>query len=123
MSMAANENRNSLEALQARKDNADRRIKEYNERMKRCEEQSKLLSKRIDDLNRKQRTHRLCVRAGMLESFFTKPELLTDDQVMDVLRLAFRQPEVKKFVAGIEASLPVLQDGDLLPDDAQPEDV
>ena len=85
---------------------------EYTERMKRCEEQSKLLSKRIDDLNRKQRTHRLRVRAGILESFFTKPELLTDDQVMDVLRLAFRQPEVKRFVAGIEASLTVLQDSD-----------
>lgn len=121
--MAANESRYSLEALQARKENAERRIKEYNERMKRCEEQSKLLAKRIDDLSRKQRTHRLCVRAGMLEGFFTKPELLTDDQIMDVLRIAFRQPEVKRYVAELEASLDVLQDGDILPDDAQPEDV
>ena len=121
--MAASESRYSLEALQARKDNADRRIKEYSERVKRCEEQSRLLSKRIADLSRKQRTHRLCVRAGMLEGFFTHPELLTDDQIMDVLRLAFRQSEVKKYVAEIEASLTVLQDGDLLPDDAQPEDV
>ena len=35
MSMVANESRNSTEALQARKNNADCRIKEYNERMKR----------------------------------------------------------------------------------------
>lgn len=123
MNLSANENRNSLEALQARKDIAERRIKDYNARMKRCEEKSKLLTKQIADLSRKQRTHRLCVRAGMLEGFFKKPELLNDEQIMDVLRLAFRQPEVKKYVAEIESSLDILQEGDLLPDDAQSEDV
>ena len=32
----------------------------------------------------------------MVESFIKKPELLTDDQVMELLTLAFRQPEVSE---------------------------
>ena len=43
---------------------------------------------------RKARVHRLCTRAGMLESFLIAPEELTNDQVMELLKIAFRQPEV-----------------------------
>ena len=45
-------------------------------------------------LTRSERTHRLCTRAGMLESFLIAPEELTNDQVMELLKIAFRQPEV-----------------------------
>ena len=38
--------------------------------------------------------HRLCTRAGMLESFLVCPGELTDDQVMELLKISFRQPEV-----------------------------
>ena len=31
---------------------------------------------------------------GMLESFLIAPEDLTNDQVMELLKIAFRQPEV-----------------------------
>ena len=37
---------------------------------------------------------RLCTRAGMLESFLVCPGELTDDQVMELLKISFRQPEV-----------------------------
>lgn len=53
----------------------------------------------IPQLTRKKRTNRLCTRAGMLESFLVHPELLTNDQVMDLLRIAFRQKEVKDALA------------------------
>ncbi len=43
---------------------------------------------------RKARTHRLCTRGGMLESFLICPGELTDDQVMELLKLSFRQQEV-----------------------------
>ena len=39
-------------------------------------------------------THRLCTRGGMLESFLICPGELTDDQVMELLKLSFRQQEV-----------------------------
>ena len=32
----------------------------------------------------------------MLESFLVHPELLTNDQVMDLLKIAFRQKEVNE---------------------------
>ena len=60
------------------------------------EQQEKILSRKvIPQLTRKERTNRLCTRAGMLESFLVHPELLANDQVMDLLRIAFRQKEVK----------------------------
>lgn len=56
----------------------------------------KILCHQIKDLTRKERTHRLCVRAGMLESFLKEPGLLSDDQVMELLKIAFRQTEVQE---------------------------
>lgn len=44
---------------------------------------------------RKARTTRLCTRAGMLESFLREPDVLSNDQVMDLLRIAFRQEPVQ----------------------------
>ena len=38
--------------------------------------------------------HRLCTRAGMLESFLVCTGELTDNQVMELLKISFRQPEV-----------------------------
>ena len=59
----------------------------------------KILRHQIKDLTRKERTHRLCVRASMLESFLVEPDLLSDDQVMDLLKIAFRQAEVQEALA------------------------
>ena len=53
-----------------------------------------MLEHRIPELTRKARTHRLCTRGGMLESFLICPGELTDDQVMELLQLSFRQQEV-----------------------------
>ncbi len=79
----------SLEALQAEIDKAERKKKYY-------EQQEKILTRKvIPKLTRAERTNRLCTRGGMLESFLVRPELLTNDQVMDLLRIAFRQKEVK----------------------------
>ncbi len=45
-------------------------------------------------LLRKERNHRIFTRGGMLEAFLLEPLLLTDDQVHELLRAAFRLPEV-----------------------------
>ncbi len=79
----------SLDALQFELDKAERKKKYY-------EQQEKILRRKvIPKLTRAERTNRLCTRAGMLESFLVHPELLSNDQVMDLLRIAFRQKEVK----------------------------
>ena len=53
----------------------------------------------IKQLTRKERTHRLCTRGAMLESFLIRPEVLTDDDVMDILKQAFSQTGMKEAVA------------------------
>ena len=76
------------EAIQAEIEKAERRKKYY-------EQQEKILTRKvIPKLTRSERTNRLCTRAGMLESFLIHPELLSNDQVMDLLKIAFRQKEV-----------------------------
>ena len=52
--------------------------------------------KMLDTYTRRERTHRLCTRAGMLESFLRDPEALTNEQVMALLRIAFEQEPVKE---------------------------
>ena len=54
----------------------------------------KYLEHKVKQLTRSERTHRLCTRGGMLESFLICPGELTDDQVMELLKLSFRQQEV-----------------------------
>lgn len=47
-------------------------------------------------LTRAERTHQLCTRGAMLEGFLQEPDLLTDEQVKNLLRLAFRQKDVRE---------------------------
>ena len=76
-----------LEYLQKQKEMAEQKLHYY-------KHQEKMLEHRIPELTRKARTHRLCMRGGMLESFLICPAELTDDQVMELLKLSFRQQEV-----------------------------
>ena len=47
-------------------------------------------------LTRSERTHRLCTRAGMLETFLKEPTVLTDEDVMELLTFIFRSEAVQK---------------------------
>ena len=76
-----------LAYLRSEKAKAEQQLRYYQHR-------EKILEHQIPELTRKARVHRLCTRAGMLESFLIAPEELTNDQVMELLKIAFRQPEV-----------------------------
>ena len=54
------------------------------------------LAHEIQRLTRSERTHRLCTRAGILESFLREPTILTDDDVMDLLKFMFDVPAVRQ---------------------------
>ena len=62
--------------------------------IKASEDQLKAMEHQSRNLTRRQRTKRLCTRGGMLEHFLERPELLTDDQVMELLAMAFREAKV-----------------------------
>ena len=72
-----------LAYLRSEKAKAEQQLRYYQHR-------EKILEHQIPELTRKARVHRLCTRAGMLESFLIAPEELTNDQVMELLKIAFR---------------------------------
>ena len=56
----------------------------------------KQLQSELKRLTRSERTHRLCTRAGMLETFLKEPTLLTDDDVMELLTFLFHSEAAQK---------------------------
>ena len=76
-----------LDRMKTQKAQAEQKLRYYQHR-------EKILEHQLSALTRKARTHRLCTRGGMLESFLICPGELTDDQVMELLKLSFRQQEV-----------------------------
>ena len=47
------------------------------QKLRSCQHREKILERRMSELNRRERVHRLCTRAGMLESFLVCPGELT----------------------------------------------
>ena len=56
----------------------------------------KQLQSELKRLTRSERTHRLCTRAGMLETFLKEPTVLHDDDVMELLTFIFHMDSVQK---------------------------
>lgn len=56
----------------------------------------KRLQSELKRLTRSERTHRLCTRAGMLETFLKEPTVLTNDDVMELLTFIFQSEVVQK---------------------------
>ena len=78
-----------LEQLKQQKYAAERKLTAAMHKEKRLESE-------IRRLNRSERTHRLCTRGGMLETFLREPTILTDDDVMELLRFIFHSEAVQK---------------------------
>ena len=67
-------------------------------RLRRAQHEEKILEHQIKTLTRKERTHRLCTRAAMLESYLPHPEAITDEQVSLFLKLLFRQDSTRQLM-------------------------
>ena len=59
---------------------------------------SKYYESQINLLTRKERTHRLCTRGAMLEKFLGCPNELTDEQVEEILKIAFHPEAVGRAI-------------------------
>ena len=55
----------------------------------------KILQREQAQLDRKKRNHRIFTRGAMLESFLRKPLILSDEQVFQLLKIAFGSPNVQ----------------------------
>ena len=67
-------------------------------RLRRAQHEEKILEHQMKQLTRKERTHRLCTRGAMLESFLQEPERLTDDDVMLLLKLIFHRQDTQELL-------------------------
>ena len=70
------------------------------QKLRSCQHREKILERQMSELNRRERVHRLCTRAGMLESFLVCPGELTDDQVMELLKIQ-KLFAISRFPVGI----------------------
>ena len=76
-----------------------REMKTKNEaEIRRLENKIKYLDSQAKQLTRKERTHRLCTRGAMLEKHLGCPEILTDEQVETILKVAFHTEAVGKAI-------------------------
>ena len=78
-----------LEKLKHKQYVAERKLTAAKHKEKRMQSELKRLTKG-------ERTHRLCTRAGMLETFLREPTILTDDDVMELLTFIFQSEAVQK---------------------------
>ena len=78
-----------LEKLNRQKAAAEKKLIAAQHREKQLEHERKRLT-------RSERTHRLCTRAGMLESFLKEPTVLTDEDVMELLTFIFQSEAIQK---------------------------
>mgnify|MGYP003174630559 CR=1 FL=1 len=66
------------------------------QKLRSCQHREKILERQMSKLNRRERVHRLCTRAGMLETFLKEPTVLTDEDVMELLTFIFQSETVQK---------------------------
>ena len=82
----------SMEALEKVK----HEIAKAEDRIRSYEQQDKIMRSEIRRLTRKERTHRLCTRGGLVEHFILEPDLLTDADVYILLSALFESEETQE---------------------------
>jgi len=85
-----------LNRLRHKRNKAERQLRK-------AENNLKAIQHGMKQMTRAERTHRLCTRGGMLESFLREPLLLTDDDVMEILRFVFHGESSQKMVDAVIA--------------------
>jgi hypothetical protein len=71
-------------------------IAKAEDRIRYYEQQDKIMRSEIRRLTRKERTHRLCTRGGLVEHFILEPDLLTDADVYILLSALFESEETQE---------------------------
>lgn len=66
------------------------------QKLHKAQMEEKRIKKQIDELQRRERTHRLCTRGAYLEKLLQEPELLSDEEVFRFLDYAINTPYAKK---------------------------
>ena len=89
--------------MNAKLEALNQEIEKTEKKLRRAQHEEKILEHQIKTLTRKERTHRLCTRAAMLESYLPHPEAITDKQVSLFLALLFRQDNTRQLMEKVFA--------------------
>ena len=84
-------------------DKINQQIQKAEAQLRRAKHEEKILEHQAKVLTRKGRTHRLCTRGAMLESYFPHPEAVTDEQVSTILKLLFHQDSTRQIMERVLA--------------------
>ena len=76
----------------------NQKLEKSEKKLRKAINDEKVLQHQLKQLTRKERTHRLCTRGGMLESFLQEPERLTDDDIMLLLKLIFHRQDTQELL-------------------------
>ena len=85
----------TLEELYAEKERTE-------EELRKAMQKEKILNHQLSKLTRNARTHRLCTRGAMLETFLPHPELLSDDEILNALKLIFHTEQAERILEKLE---------------------
>ena len=81
----------------------NRELEKTEAKLRRAQHQEKILEHQIKKLTRKERTHRLCTRGAMLESYLPHPENVTDEQIKVILKTLFHRHDIRQYIEKILA--------------------
>ena len=81
----------------------NREMEKTEVKLRRAQHQEKILEHQIKKLNRRERTHRLCTRGAMLESYLPHPENVKDEQIDVILKTLFHRNDIRRFIEKILA--------------------
>ena len=76
-------------------------IEKTEEKLRKVQQREKMLKRQANMLTRKERTHRLCTRGAMLESYLPHPETVTDEQVSTILKVLFHKGDNRQLMERI----------------------
>lgn len=82
----------------------NREIERSELKLRRAQHEEKMLQHQMKQLTRKERTHRLCIRGAMLESYLPNPDAATDEQVSQLLKLLFHRSDNRQLMDGMFAA-------------------
>lgn len=82
----------------------NREIEKSEAKLRRAQHEEKILQHQIKQFTRRERTHRLCTRGAMLESYLPNPDMATDEQVSLLLKLLFHRSDNRQLMNGIFAA-------------------
>ena len=92
---------NTMMNLRAFGENAEAAIEAAEEEIRQLQNRKRKLLNQKKDAERKARTHRLIERGAILESLLEKPEQYSNEQIKDLLEIAFQTAQAQEHLRKI----------------------